>query len=95
MCCKGFEIIDTLKRMYAIQNGAPFSCLFPSDIDNIVKALETVSGRPTGKWIRGEDEENEWCCSICGNDVLFANADFNPRNVGLLYCPNCGTKMDK
>lgn len=44
---KGFETIDTLRRMYAIQYGAPFSSLFPSDIDNIIEALEvlqTVNG---------------------------------------------------
>lgn len=96
---KGFETIDTLKRMYAIQYGAPFSSLFPSDIDNIIEALKKVTGtddtRPCGEWIHEEGEENEWYCSICGNDVLFADVDFTPRNVGLLYCPNCGTKMDK
>lgn len=39
-----FENEDTLKRMQAIQRGAPFRILYPSDIHNIIEALEKVVG---------------------------------------------------
>ena len=51
--------------------------------------------RPSGRWICGQDEQDEWCCSECNTGVLPADWFVTPIEEGYHYCPNCGAKMSE
>lgn len=80
-----FEVEGTLERMKMIKRGAPFSTLWPSDIDNILNALEKqIPKKPIGekyKLIEG--------CGKCPNCNNFID-DMSSYRV----CSRCGQAID-
>jgi DNA-directed RNA polymerase subunit RPC12/RpoP len=65
--------------------------------DSIVEELDdvpTIELERRGYWIRGSDDQDAWCCSECGADVLPADWYTDPIEEGYHYCPNCGAKME-
>lgn len=53
-----------------------------------IPAADVVEVRH-GKWI--ELYENNYKCSVCGS---WWTCEETPIESGLLYCPNCGSRMD-
>lgn len=49
-----------------------------------------------GKWIKMDiiPDDPDYFCSECRNFIDVATGKATPIERGLLYCPNCGTKMD-
>jgi hypothetical protein len=49
-----------------------------------------------GKWIKMYNNPNDgnYYCSECHNGIDIATGKVTPIDRGLLYCPNCGAKMD-
>ena len=67
-----------------------------------LETIETFAGlfekcradRPVGRWICGQDEQDEWYCSECKTGVLPADWFVTPIEDGQYYCPHCGAKME-
>lgn len=49
-----------------------------------------------GKWIKMDiiPDDPDYFCSECRNFIDVATGKVTPIERGLLYCPNCGAKMD-
>lgn len=49
-----------------------------------------------GKWIKmyNNPDDGNYYCSECHNGIDVATGKVTPIDRGLLYCPNCGAKMD-
>lgn len=58
--------------------------------ENIVREQTAADVAPVrhGQWV---ELGYKWQCSCCGGKV---NLDGTPADNRLLYCPNCGAKMD-
>lgn len=61
--------------------------VYKSDIEN----APTIEAEPVrrGRWIYLYD--GNYRCSECGD---WWTCEETPRESGMLYCPNCGTRMD-
>ena len=53
-----------------------------------------VTVQKHGRWIRGYDDQDCWCCSECGRDVLPADDLATPYELEMRYYERCGAKMD-
>lgn len=58
-------------------------------------AAPTVEPERCGRWICGQDEQDEWCCSECKTGVLPADWFVTPIEDGYHYCPHCGAIMSE
>lgn len=49
-----------------------------------------------GEWIKmyNNPDDGNYYCSECHNGIDVATGKVTPIDRGLLYCPNCGAKMD-
>lgn len=49
-----------------------------------------------GEWIKMDiiPDDPDYFCSECRNFIDVATGKVTPIERGLLYCPNCGAKMD-
>ena len=58
-----------------------------------IKGAPAVEAAPVvhGQWKQYQDTD-EWTCSVCGEGQVCY--DYEPQEMGLNYCPNCGAKMD-
>ena len=63
---------------------------FASAIIAQVNAEPTIEERKTGEWIEVDDDRISGKCSVCGWEAHLYEDDV----VGMLYCPNCGARMD-
>lgn len=80
-----FEVEGTLERMKMIKRGAPFSTLWPSDIDNILNALEKqIPKKPKGK-----DDNFGISYGICPNCNKIVDDLEDNR-----FCNECGQAID-
>lgn len=66
-------------------------------------AIEALSAsepeRKTGKWVQEsvslwKDRWSRWKCSACDKHVRISLYD-DPKKAGLIFCPNCGAKMEE
>ena len=69
-------------------------------IIGVLEELPTIEPKH-GKWIKNEDRDNWWHCSVCGENDLYAfawNYDKGGNEVELelqdYYCPHCGARME-
>jgi hypothetical protein len=59
-----------------------------------MKDVPTIEAEPIkhGHWIHDKDDEIiSGYCSVCGWTSCICETDV----AGMLYCPNCGAKMDE
>lgn len=65
--------------------------------DYIRDRLEALSAEVRhGEWVKMYNNPNDgnYYCSECHNGIDVATGKVTPIDRGLLYCPNCDTKMD-
>ena len=67
-------------------------------IEGLLRSYPTaeVTEIKHGKWIKMYNNPNDgnYYCSECHNGIDVATGKVTPIDRGLLYCPNCGAKMD-
>lgn len=67
-------------------------------IEGLLRSYSTaeVTEIKHGKWIKMYNNPNDgnYYCSECHNGIDVATGKVTPIDRGLLYCPNCGAKMD-
>ena len=87
---------NLLGRQY-IGNGDYYSGA-EAERDSIVDELDaapTIALVWNGRWIQGQDDQDEWYCSECKTGVLPADWFVTPIEEGYKFCPNCGAKMSE
>lgn len=67
-------------------------------VDLCIKSAPAVDVQKIkhGKWIKMDiiPDDPDYFCSECRNFIDVATGKVTPIERGLLYCPNCGAKMD-
>lgn len=77
----------------------------PDDVIETIDESETVEAEPVkhGRWEFKQNEKYTWCfdviCSACKNTIdthTDNSLEYKQKEIKkrLLYCPNCGAKMD-
>ena len=83
--------LEEAKTLMASGNHLDYNAgVVKESVANLVSAVELVSMRPVGHWVRRKDRyDAAWDCSVCGKTV-------GPVIVLCSkYCLNCGAKMEE
>jgi len=82
------EAIKTLHELWRETNDSWYEEVFRM-------AIEALSERPTGEWIKDEckDGEQWYRCSNCGERYVLIETSGRSLDVGFPFCPHCTADM--